>query len=596
MLARRDVPSGLTSVRFVSGTRPNVGALRAEAAADGLGTGDPFGDGPYERADWGDVQLARTTGAGGGITVAVCDRSRVNAGRRTVERLAVWNAHPDRVPEWDEVVDALAGVERVDFDSLLAEHRAGWARRWADAEVSISGAPADELAARFAVFNLLNAAPDFGEAAVGPRGLTGHGYGGHVFWDADVYVLPALAAISPDSARAMLEYRIRRLPAARAAADALGLDGARFPWESADDGTDVTPRNVRGPTGKVIPIRTGDQEEHIVADVAWAAHEYACWAGDEPFLHGDGRALIVDTARYWASRVRVDGAGRGHLHGLIGPDEYHEGVDDNAFTNVMARWNLRRAAALAEDSGEHRADAVAWRNLADGLVDGWDPEHGLYEQFAGYWDLEPLLADEVARRPFAADLLLGRARVAGSQLIKQADVVLLHHLVPGEVRPGSLLANLAYYEPRTTHGSSLSPAIHAALLARADQPDQALEIFRLAARLDLDDLTGTTADGLHLATMGGVWQALAYGFLGLRPHRDHLDIDPCLPDAWQGLGLGFRFHGAPVHIRADHESVRVSCDEPIAVRVSGGTTERCTPPMSVFELAGRRDGRHERSD
>ncbi len=159
--------------------------------------------------------------------------------------------------------------------------------------------------------------------------------------------------------------------------------------------------------------------------------------------------------------------------------------------------------------------------------------------------------------------------MAGSQLIKQADVVMLHHLIPDAVAPGSLGPNLAYYQARTAHGSSLSPAIHAALLARARQPDAALELFRLAARLDLDDLTGTTAGGLHLATMGGVWQALAYGFLGLRPRPTLLDIDPCLPSAWHGLGLRLRFRGARVDVRADRDSVAVTCSQPLH-RPGGG--------------------------
>ena len=220
-------------------------------------------------------------------------------------------------------------------------------RRWADAEVVIEGDPDAELAARFAVFHLLSAAVDTGETAVGARGLTGNAYAGHVFWDADVFVLPALAALRPAAARSMLEYRIRRLPAARAAARARGLRGARFPWESATDGTDVTPRQVRGePPPELIPVNTGAREEHIVADVAWAAACYAAWTGDNEFLAGAGRELLVETARYWASRITRDPDGRGHLYGVMGPDEYHEVVDDNAYTNVMARWNLRQGADL----------------------------------------------------------------------------------------------------------------------------------------------------------------------------------------------------------------------------------------------------------
>jgi trehalose/maltose hydrolase-like predicted phosphorylase len=194
---------------------------------------------------------------------------------------------------------------------------------------------------------------------------------------------------------------------------------------------------------------------------------------------------------------------------------------------------------------------------------------------------------QVAAPPVAADVLLGSARVAGSQLIKQADVLMLHHLVPDEVEPGSLIDNLEYYGPRTAHGSSLSPAIHAALLARAGEPDRALEPFRMALRLDLDDLTGTTAGGLHLATMGGVWQALAYGFCGLRPRGDGLQLDPKLPRDWSALNLRLMFHGAPLGVRAEHDRVTVDCVRPLTLRVGDGGPQSCSPPGGTFIL---RDG------
>jgi trehalose/maltose hydrolase-like predicted phosphorylase len=316
----------------------------------------------------------------------------------------------------------------------------------------------------------------------------------------------------------------------------------------------------------------------VVADVAWAAHRYGTWTGDPAFLAGPGRDLLADTARYWASRVRLDGDGRAHLDAVMGPDEYHPVVDDNAYTNVMARWNLRRAAELVDTSGGDGDEAAAWRDVAGRLVDGWDAGRGLYEQFAGYWELEPLLAAQVAPPPVAADLVLGVQRVADSQLIKQADVLMAHHLVPDQLVPGSLGPCLAFYEPRTAHGSSLSPAIHASLFARAGQTERALELFRMAARLDFDDLTGTTAGGLHLATMGGVWQALADGFLGLRAAAGRLDVDPRLPDAWDALALRFRFEGEPVRVRATHDEVTVSCRSPLVVSVGGGPAVPAGPP------------------
>jgi trehalose/maltose hydrolase-like predicted phosphorylase len=451
------------------------------------------------------------------------------------------------------------------FERALVEHRGAWAERWERADILIDGDAELQRAVRFNLFHLMASVADRGEAPVGARGLSGPGYRGHVFWDSDVFVLPFLAATHPAAARAMLEYRIRRLPAAVAEAHRLGRCGARFPWESAADGTDVTPRSARDRNGRIVRIRTGELEEHIVADVAWAAAQYLDWTGDEAFAAGAGRDLLIETARYWASRVRLDGEGKAHIYGVIGPDEYHEPVDDNAYTNVMARWNLRRAAALVDVPADER---TSWVALAERLVDGYDAERGIYEEFAGFFRLEPIrIADLAPRRPISADLLLGPERVDGAQVVKQADVLMLHHLIPDEVVEGSLVPNLEFYEPRTAHGSSLSPAIHAALFARAGLLSEAVMALRLAARIDLDDLTGTTAGGLHLATMGGVWQALVFGFAGIRPRGDALEVDPRLPEEWRALELELSFRGSSISLRIEHDGVTASADPHVPIDI-----------------------------
>jgi trehalose/maltose hydrolase-like predicted phosphorylase len=396
-----------------------------------------------------------------------------------------------------------------------------------------------------------------------------------VFWDADVFVLPFFAATQPAFARAMLEYRIRRLPAAQQIAREHRREGARFAWESARSGRDVTPSSARDRAGNLVPIRTGQLEEHIVADVAWAASHYIDWTGDEAFARGPGLSLFVETARYWASRVRFDADGSGHILGVIGPDEYHEPVDDNAFTNVMARWNLRRAANAVErtpDSDRRVApeETASWRAVADALVDGYDETTGVYEQFAGFRGLEPLLIENVApRRPIAADILLGRQRVTNAQVIKQADVLMLHHLIPEEVGIESLVPNLRYYEPRTAHGSSLSPGVHASLFARAHDASRALSNLEIASRIDLDDLTGTTAGGLHIATMGALWQAFVFGFAGVRPRGGRLTVDPWLPESWSALEIRVRFRGARVRVRATARDLEVVSDQPTEFEVGG---------------------------
>jgi trehalose/maltose hydrolase-like predicted phosphorylase len=555
------------SVRFSSLARPGTVVLRADVdppepsdalvPADGAvltGVNDGYG--------W-----MASRGTGGSITAAAWqERVQTRLDRIAAYVIGADGAEPDRA------VADLVNARAAGFDVLAAEHRRAWARRWEGADVRIEGDEQLQFEVRVALFHLMASVASRGEAAVGARGISGHAYRGHVFWDADLFVLPFLAATEPAAARAMLEYRCNRLPAALAVARAEGHRGARFPWESAGSGFDVTPHSGRDHAGHLLPIRTGEAEVHIVADVAWAACCYVDWTGDQEFASGPGLRILVETARYWASRIRVDGTGHGHIYGVIGPDEYHEPVDDNAYTNVLARWNLRRAVASAAEFGDGSVDAVErqrWADLAEALVDGLNPATGLYEEFAGFFQLEPLLIRDVAPRPITADLLLGPERVRRTQVVKQADVLMLHHLVPDEVAPGSLAANLDYYEPRTAHGSSLSPGIHAALFARAGRLEDALIALKIASRIDLDDMSQTGAGGVHLGAMGGVWQALAYGFAGVRPHGDALLVDPRLPDAWSQLELRLRFRGVPLRLRVEPDAIVASAPSPFVLVIDG---------------------------
>ncbi|MBD0291660.1 MAG: glycoside hydrolase family 65 protein, partial [Thermoleophilia bacterium] len=340
------------AVSFSSLARPGTVALRVAAPAPLARGGRSLAPADLARTETGSADRAtfvRAAASKGGIAAAARDVESPSG----LERLGAYVSDPEAVPDPEAAVAALADSAGVGYEALLREHRAAWAGRWEDADVVIPGDEELQLAVRFALFHLMASVASEGEAAVGARGLTGPGYRGHVFWDTDVFVLPFLAATHPPAARAILEYRIRRLPVALRAARELGLAGARFAWESAREGFDVTPPSARDATGRVVRIRTGESEEHVVADVAWAASTYVDWTGDDEFASGPGLPLLVETARYWASRVRYGGDGRAHQYGVIGPDEYHEPVDDNAFTNVLARWNLRRAASLpGVDPGE----------------------------------------------------------------------------------------------------------------------------------------------------------------------------------------------------------------------------------------------------
>ena len=565
----------LRSLRLASITIPGVVAMRAEALAvrlsrAGVPLQRPRGKTVATRHQDGAYWAMADTDLGGGIGALAVQRMRHDGQLRTVERVAAYVTGRRRRPGPDKAAAALRTATDLGFDRLLAEQRAAWAARWRTVDVTIPDDPAAQLALRFALFQLWCNIKSGDELAVGARGLSGTGYAGHVFWDADVFVLPAVLSMDPAAAAAMIRYRLRRLSAARARARAAGRQGACFPWESAADGEDVTPPSVRL-SGRVVPVLTGQLEEHVTADVAWAATRYAEWTGRPSRL---ALPLLLETAAYWASRCRLDEAGRAHIDAVIGPDEYHERVNDNAYTNVMARWNLRAAADAACRAGLANAESGRWQDLADRIVDGYDPATRRYEQFAGYFALEPLLVADFAVPPVAADLLLGRERVAGSQVIKQPDVLMLHHLVPEEVAAGSLAPNLDYYAPRTAHGSSLSPGVTASLLARAGRPDEALAMLRTALALDIADLSEMTAAGLHVANLGGAWQAVLAGFAGLQVRAGVLSIDPQLPRAWGSLQLRFRCLGRRVRLDITHDRVEIATDGPLLAGLAGAAPRR----------------------
>ena len=588
-----DTPGGEASVlTFASLARPGTAVLVAEGADLEEDRPGPLRLSAAAEHGRDDTRWWARVHGSGGVSVAASERvARTAAARMRLERLVAYATDPRQAPRPEAALEALEAAERLGVENLLAEQRSAWARRWSAADIRIEGDPELQRSVRFCLFHLMGSVADRAEAALGAKGLSGPGYRGHVFWDTDVFVLPFLASTHPPAARALVGYRLQRLDAARAAAARGGFEGARFPWESADTGDEVTPAWLPDASGNLIRILTGEQEEHITADVAWAMARYQAWSGDDRTL-GACRELLCETARYWASRVRVDSGGAAHIEGVIGPDEYHESIDDNAFTNVMARWNLRQAAAVGAGTVDEQ-ERRRWLELADVIVDGYDPETGVYEQFAGFHALEPLRIAEIApRRPVAADVLLGHERVSAAQVLKQADALMLHYLVPDEVAPGSLAPNLDFYEPRTAHGSTLSPGVHAALLARAGRLEQALEMLRLTARIDLDDIGDNTGGGLHLAAMGSVWRALAFGFAGLRPIGDALAIDPVLAPGWEALELRVRFRGSRVLLRIEPTEVRASADPPVsAIDGENRRIQLNRVPRTVQAASTRRSSR-----
>jgi trehalose/maltose hydrolase-like predicted phosphorylase len=471
----------------------------------------------------------------------------------------------------------------------LSRHIDAWRKRWSISDIELHGDESLQRALRFGIYHLISAAnPQDDHVSIGARGLTGEGYLGHVFWDTDVWLLPFYALTWPAAARALLMYRYHTLPAARAKASRLGFRGALYAWESADSGDETTPPWAVDRTGRVVPIVCGTQEQHISADIAYAVWQYWQTTRDTRFLLDAGAEILLETARFWASRARAEADDQYHIRGVMGPDEYHESVDDNAYTNGLAAWNIERgldAAALlrtrwparwcqlAPTLGLEAAELQTWQTIAARMAIGLDPGRGTLEQFAGFFNLEDIDLKQYTDRSAPVDVLLGGDRTRQAQVIKQADVLMLHALLPWQYDLALQRADFAYYAPRCAHGSSLSPSMHALVAARLGDTDTALGYLRQAAAIDLEADHGEAALGVHIGALGGLWQAVIFGFAGVSIDPRGLRIDPHLPLEWHRLTFRLVYRNRQLRLELCDSppglSVWLERGSPLVVRVRG---------------------------
>jgi len=467
----------------------------------------------------------------------------------------------------EQALSQLATAETLGWTGVFDQHEASWARRWRDSDVVVVGDAAAQHALRFALYHLNGAAnPQDESVSIAARALTGADYHGHVFWDTEIFLLPFYTLTWPEAARALLTYRFRTLDGARAKAKRMGWRGAMYAWESAGTGAETCPEHAIGPDRRVVDILCGTQELHISADVAYAVWHYWEATGDDAFLQEAGAEILLETARFWASRAQAEADGRHHIRGVIGPDEYHETIDDNAFTNVMARWNIRRGLATAALLRQrwparwealssalelHDAELQQWAGVADTMATGLDPHTGVFEQFAGFLELETIDLASYAGRSVPMDVVLGRKRTQTAQVIKQADVVALLVLLPEEFADGTAATNFSYYEPRCSHGSSLSAALHGVAAARLGQSEMAMRFFRQASATDLADTHAAIDGGVHIAALGGIWMMAVLGFAGLTMNESGLGLNPQLPDGWESLAFSVQWRGRHVSVSID---------------------------------------------
>jgi len=444
----------------------------------------------------------------------------------------------------------LKNIYRKGFDGLIKNHIDKMSEKWNDSDLVICGNKEDQKAMRFNIYHLLIAGNDEDDQlSIPAKTLSGEGYSGHIFWDTEIYILPFFIYTQPETARNLLMYRYYRLEEARKLAKKRGFKGAMFPWESEAQGKEATPEWFKDVVGNVIRIYTGERENHIVSDVAYGVCHYYNATGDEKFMRKYGMEIMLCTARFWASRVKKRGKKYSIEH-VIGPDELHEDVKNSVFTNYCARWNIKEAVnyyyyfkrmhgmemkKLLAKTGVTETNLKKWINIADNIK--LPPLKGkVIEQFDGYFRKKytPLRKFNEHGLPHIPEHLDDVVKIAKTQLIKQSDIVMLMVLFSTDFDFETKKKNFYYYLKRNTHKSSLSPSMEGIMAAELGELKRFYKYYKAAAFMDLYDVNKNALDGVHGASLGGVWQMITTGLLGYRIKEGEIHARPALIQQWSG--------------------------------------------------------------
>ncbi len=472
----------------------------------------------------------------------------------------------------------LKDMESAGYRALAEESADEWDKEiWQRVPITIEGNDYDQFAIRFAQYHMRVMVPSHDSRMnIGAKSLTGEGYKGHCFWDTEIFLLPYYMFTQPEVARRLEDYRYFSLPGAHKKAAHNGYAGAMYPWESAwlDDG-EVTPEflDVDVVTGRPNKVWTGLIEQHITSDVAFGVWQYYVITGDQDYMDKCGYELIFDTARFWVSRLEdkcrqiketlnpetneieltetVTEDGLYHICDVVGPDEYKEHKTDNAFTNYMAVWNIKKAIQYYDELKANRPKMFKRLNESlqlDQYYEQWNEkvnkiylpvpnEDGVLPQDSTYLTLQDIDLSKYKAQDFIGGICrdYNMPQINEIQVSKQADVLvlffLLEDLFPAEVKKQTW----KYYAERTLHDSSLSLSTHAVLAADMKEPAMAYDLFEDSTKIDLGPVMTTSDAGVHAASFGGIWQGVVYGFGGLRMLGGKLRIDPLLPEEWTKL-------------------------------------------------------------
>lgn len=457
-----------------------------------------------------------------------------------------------------------------DYNSLYQAQVTAWGKRWDIADVVIEGSDEAQQGIRFNLFQLFSTY--YGEDErlnIGPKGFTGEKYGGATYWDTEAYAVPLYLSLADEKVtKNLLKYRRQQLPQAQHNARQQGLKGALYPM--------VTFTGVECHNEWEITF----EEIHRNGAIPYAIYNYTNYTGDETYLAHEGLDVLVEVARFWADRVHYSARNDKYMiHGVTGPNEYENNINNNWYTNTLAAWVLSYTAeSLAKHS---RADLnvtaeelAKWSEIVDKMYYPYDEKEGVFVQHDGFMDkdLRPVSALDVTDLPLNQNWSWDK--ILRSPFIKQADVLQGIYFFGNQFSLEEKRRNFDFYEPMTVHESSLSPSIHAILAAELGKEAKAVEMYGRTARLDLDNYNNDTEDGLHITSMTGSWLAIVQGFAQMKTWDGKLSFAPFLPSDWTGYTFHINYRGRLLKIEvAENVTVSLLSGEALNLEVYGQTVE-----------------------
>lgn len=498
---------------------------------------------------------------------------KTSAGQSWTLEKYVYIHKQEDMEELDRQKTILKGCMETGYEDALRAHKEEMERLWSQAAIHIEGAALEEEASiAFAQYHLLGMMPwNSSASSIAAKGLTGEGYKGHVFWDTEIFMLPFFLYNFPQAARQLLEFRYKGLDGAREKAVNYGYEGAMYPWEAAVSGKEETPLyaalNIH--SGKANKVWSGIKEHHVTADIVYAIWQYYSMTGDQEFMEKYGYEVIFEAAAFWVSRAQWCEQKQAYvILDIIGPDEYTEHIDNNAYSNYMAKYCVSLAAELAgelekENPGLYQKLHAAkrrksWEEFSENIYLPIPNEEQIIPQDDTFLTKKELPHIEKYKESETKQAVLqdySRDEVVDMQVLKQADTVMLLNLFPHMFSPEVVRKNVLYYESRTIHDSSLSYCAHAQACAAIGALDLAWKFFEKCMVIDLNENPKDTTDGIHAASLGGIWTCIIFGFAGVNYEKDVLHISPRLPSHWKKMEFQLKVKGQDVKLTLSNSEV-----------------------------------------